>query len=209
MTVNIKPVPRTTLDDWPLDEVGLPVRAVRASRGLGLRTVGQLRGCPDEKLLKRWGFGRKTLADVHNFFVLCERIEQGAQTFRCLREVFELLLRDEQRDILYARFRLDAPASDAPWKRATLQALSLTRNITRERVRQIEKKALEALQSRPAQVCLDPFYAAIAARLEQHEYVVDATLLKELQSDPLQGGWQPAGVLALMAKVNPARLQLE
>ncbi|MCX6996101.1 MAG: hypothetical protein NTV49_03215, partial [Kiritimatiellaeota bacterium] len=66
---------------------------------------------------------------------------------------------------------------------------------------------MTALQSRPAQVCLEPFYDFITARLAQHEHVADAPLLQALQTDARLDGWQPAGVLALMAALNPTRLQ--
>ncbi|MCX6996100.1 MAG: hypothetical protein NTV49_03210 [Kiritimatiellaeota bacterium] len=121
MTVKTKPVARATLDDWPLAEAGLSFRATRAIRASGLRTVGQLRDCPDAKLLELWSFGRKTLVEVHAFFGFCERLEQGQQTFRSLREVFELFLPANQREILYARFQMEAAASHPPRRRATLQ----------------------------------------------------------------------------------------
>ena len=206
MAIKIKAVPRAAMDTWPLDESGLLVRATRAAHEAGLQTVGQLRGCSDEKLLSLWSFGRITLTEVHAFFRFCDRLEQGRQTFRDLREVLELFLQADQRDILFTRFQLIAAASATPWRRISLQAIGSIRKLTRERVRQIEAKALASLQSRAAQLCLEPFYVFITTWLDRHEKVADPVQFQNLRTEPLLGGLHPAGVLALLVELAPARL---
>jgi len=206
MVIKVKAVPRPTVDAWPLDESGLPIRATRAAGEAHLQTVGQLRACSDEKMLSLWSFGRITLGEVHAFFRFCERLEQGRQTFRDLRELLEFFLETDERDILFTRFQLTTGAPAAIWRRVALQTIGTARKLTRERVRQIEAKALRALQSRTAQWCLEPVYQFLNGWLDRHERVADPSQLQGLRSEGLLGGLQPAGVLALLAELAPSRL---
>lgn len=204
--MRVKSSTREEIDAWPLTETGLPIRVINAVRPAQVTTVGQLRLLGDSELIKLRSLGRTSLGHVHSFFKLCGQIEQGRLAFSSLGEVFSLLLDESQQSVLIARYGLDQKGLGVARHPMTLQQIADMRHITRERVRQIQERALAALHSRLALACLQPFYDRVSEALDQLGGVGGVADLDFLQSDPAFGGWSLGGTLHLLSNANPARL---
>lgn len=204
--MQVAAISREELDAWPLAEAGLPVRVVNAVREVPVQSVGQLRQLPDSELLKLRSLGRISLGHVHSFLRLCGQIEQGRQRFGTIQEVFALCLDDAERNVLAGRYGLDRDPEKPARRRMTLQQIADMEHITRERVRQIQDAGLRKLQSRIAQVCLQPFYDFACGQVEKRGGLASGAELLGLRSEPALGGLNPLGLLRLMSEVRPARL---
>ncbi|MBP7830278.1 MAG: hypothetical protein KA248_10210 [Kiritimatiellae bacterium] len=179
---------------------------MNAVRVVPVKTVGQLRELADSDLLKLRSLGRISLGHVHSFLRTCGQIEQGRQRFGTIQEVFALCLDDAERAVLAARYGLDRDPEKPSRRRTTLQQIADAKQITRERVRQVQDAGLRNLQSRLARACLQPFYDFLCAQLERKGGLAGVTDLMSLRSEPALGGMHPHGLLRLLSEVDPARL---
>ncbi|HRZ12901.1 MAG TPA: sigma factor-like helix-turn-helix DNA-binding protein [Kiritimatiellia bacterium] len=204
--MQVAAISREELDAWPIAEAGLPVRVVNAVREVPVSTVGQLRQLPDPDLLKLRSLGRISLGHIHAFFRICGQIEQGRQRFGTVQEVFALCLDDAERNVLAGRYGLDRDPEKPSRRRMTLQQIADAGHITRERVRQIQDAGLRKLQSRIAQVCLQPFYDYACGQVEKRGGLAGGAELLGLRSEPAMGGLNPLGLMRLLSEVRSARL---
>ena len=121
--LNVAPVGRETIDSWPVDGSGLPVRVVNSVRPAGVATVGQLRAQTDHDLLALHSLGRISLNHVRSFFKLCAQIEQGKQSFNSIRELLPLFLDGPEMRVITARYGLDLKELNGATNCATLQEI--------------------------------------------------------------------------------------
>lgn len=204
--MQVRAINREEIDAWPIEEAGLPVRVVNAVRTVPVRSVGELRQLPDSHLLKLRSLGRISLGHVHSFFRTCGQIEQGRQRFGTIQEIFALCLDDAERAVLTARYGLDHDPEKPLRRRTTLQHIADAKQITRERVRQVQDAGLRNLQSRLARACLQPFYDFLCAQLDRKSGLAGGADILPLRSEPALGGLNPQGLLRLLSEVEPERL---
>lgn len=200
--LQVAPVGREIIDAWPVAESGLPVRVVNSVAAAGIVMVGQLRGQNDRRLLGLRSLGRISLGHVHSFYRICGQIEQGRQRFQNIQEVFSLFLDRPEMHVLQARYGFARSELSASRNAATLQEIGNAEQKTRERIRQVQDAALRRLQSRLAQLCLQPFLDFFAAFLDARGGVVACPDLEPLARDPLLGGHNICGVLLLLADLR-------
>jgi DNA-directed RNA polymerase alpha subunit len=134
-------------DNNPLEYLRLSVRATSGAKTLGITTIRDLAAVQDHEFLKLRNMGRKSIREVHlkmlQYFVCSEFDGDEGQplpdTPKTLLDEMIGDLPQIQRDVLTRRFGL--------WNRKpeTLQDIGDTRGCTRERIRQIESKALATL----------------------------------------------------------------
>lgn len=204
--LNVAPVGRETIDAWPVDGSGLPVRVVNSVRTAGVTTVGQLRTLTDHDLLGLHSLGRISLSHVRSFFRLCAQIEQGKQSFNSIRELLPLFLDGPEMRVITARYGLDLKELNGATNCATLQEIGDAEHITRERVRQVQETAVQKLQSRSASVCLEPFYTFFTGLLESRGASATCSDLATLNGEPVAGGYHISGILMLLSSLRPGRI---
>lgn len=199
------PVGRETIDAWPVDASGLPVRVVNSVLTAGVTTVGQLRAQSDQDLLGLRSLGRISLGHIRSFFKLCGQIEQGKQSFDNIRELLPLFLDGPEMKVVTARYGLEIEELALAKNCATLQEIGDAEHKTRERVRQIQETAMQKLRSRLATVCLEPFYILFAALLEARGTSVTCADVATLKNEAPAGGYNLCGVLMLLSDLHPER----
>lgn len=204
--LHVAPVGRETIDAWPVDGSGLPVRVVNSVQTAGVTTVGQLRAQSDQNLLSLRSLGRISLTHIRSFFKLCAQIEQGRQSFNSIRELIPLFLDGPELKVMAARYGLDAQDLSAPRNCATLQEIGDAEHKTRERVRQIQETSMQKLRSRVARVCLEPFYVFFADLLNERGSSATCADLSALKNEPAAGGYNLCGVLLLLSDLQPERI---
>ncbi len=204
--LNVAPVGRETIDSWPVDGSGLPVRVVNSVRPAGVATVGQLRAQTDHDLLALHSLGRISLNHVRSFFKLCAQIEQGKQSFNSIRELLPLFLDGPEMRVITARYGLDLKELNGVRNCATLQEIGDAEHKTRERVRQIQETAIQKLQSRIAAVCLEPFYIFFTGLLKARGASATCSDLAALNGEPVAGGYSISGILMLLSGLRPGRI---
>ncbi len=134
-------------DKNPVEYLRLSVRATAGVGALGITTVGVLAAVQDHEFLRIRNMGRKSIREIHTkllkYFVLRESDRDEGQllpdTPKALVEEMIEELPQIQRDVLMRRLGL--------WNRKPeiLQDIGDSRGCTRERIRQIESKALGTL----------------------------------------------------------------
>jgi hypothetical protein len=206
--LHVTPVGRETIDAWPVDGSGLPVRVVNSVLTAGVTTVGQLRAQSDQNLLALRSLGRISLGHIRSFFKLCGQIEQGKQSFNSIRELLPLFLDSPEMKVVTARYGLEIEELTAARNCATLQEIGDAEHKTRERVRQIQETAMQKLRSRLAKICLEPFYVFFASLLEARGTSVPCVDVAALKSESPAGGYSICGVLMLLSDLHPERITL-
>jgi hypothetical protein len=204
--LHVAPVGRETIDAWPVDGSGLPVRVVNSVLTAGVTTVGQLRAQSDQDLLSLRSLGRISLGHVRSFFKLCGQIEQGKQSFNSIRELLPLFLDGPEARVVLARYGLEVEELSVPRNCATLQEIGDAEHKTRERVRQIQETAMQKLRSRLAKVCLEPFCLFFADLLEARGTSVTCADVAVLKNEAVAGGYNLCGVLMLLSDLQPERI---
>ncbi len=204
--LKVEPISRETIDSWPVDESGLPVRVVNSVRPAGVATIGQLRAQTDHDLLAMHSLGHISLNHVRSFFKLCAQIEQGKQSFNSIRELLPLFLDGPEMRVVTARYGLDLKELNGARNCATLQEIGDVEHKTRERVRQIQETAVQKLQSRIAKVCLEPFYLFFTGLLESRGASATCSDLAAWNGEPVGGGYNLSGILMLLSSLQPGRI---
>ena len=140
--------------DTPLDALGLRAPLKNRLENEGIRTIGQLTALSEIELLSIRGMGLKKLTEINEALNHWENISEEQRHFEAL-EVFgdsekvndvcqDPILLEEWVDSLSGnRKRVIGERLDGK----TLQDIACSLDLTRERVRQIEKSALDARPS--------------------------------------------------------------
>ena len=140
----------------PVAGLGLPARGNQACKSLGVVSLGELLLTHADKFadLQNCGMStiesaRSTIKEVLLNEILAITVDTSSY-FHFLESVFRPVLPDTRmRDIVFARIGVDGV-------KLTLEEVADCHGITRERVRQIEKKAREKLFSLDSQLRLAP-----------------------------------------------------
>jgi hypothetical protein len=204
--LHVTPVGRETIDAWPVDGSGLPVRVVNSVLTAGVTTVGQLRAQSDQALLALRSLGRISLGHIRSFFKLCGQIEQGRQSFNSIRELLPLFLDGPEMKVITARYGLELEELASAGSGATLQEIGDAEHKTRERVRQIQETAIQKLRSRLATVCLEPFHGFFAGLLEARGSSATCADISALKNEAPAGGYNLCGILMLLGELHPKRI---
>lgn len=204
--LHVAPVGRETIDAWPVDGSGFPVRVVNSVLTAGVTTVGQLRAKSDQDLLVLRSLGRISLGHIRSFFKLCGQIEQGKQSFNNIRELLPIFLDGPEMKVVTARYGLEIEELTVANNCATLQKIGDAEHKTRERVRQIQKTATQKLRSRLATICLEPFYVFFTGLLEARGTSVTCADVATLNNESPAGGYNICGILMLLSDLQPSRI---
>lgn len=204
--MHVTSIRREFIDAWPVEESGLPVRVVHSVLTAGLTTVGQLRAQSDQDLLALRSLGQISVGRIRSFFKLCGQIEQGNLSLKNIRELLPLFLDTTEIKVITARYGLELIAPKASRSCATLQKIGDGEHTTRERVRQVQKAAMQKLRSRLATVCLEPFCLFFANLLEVRGTSATCADIGTLRNELPAGGYNLCGVLMLLSDLHPERI---
>jgi len=182
-------------DSWPIATAGLPNRFARLLQAAGIRTVGELRAHAGDRVPKLGPAGTDAARDF------LARIDTG----KCASDLPALLgesLAPVERDIVEQRFGLADPLFRPQMKWRTLHAIGQERNLTRERTRQLLRRALSKLRTHLAQAIARPILAAACERIAAAGNVVSSAELATWRGEPWLGAYQPWGGLLLLAQIT-------
>lgn len=198
-------ISRDAIDNWPISSAGLPTRVVNGTRREGMTAVGELRGKPVEELVSVQSIGRISVRHIQHFFAITDKIERGELVFLSIQEVFDLFLDREEMGVLGRRYGLMRQDRKASRNFMTLQEIGNELDLTRERIRQVEKTARQQLLSRLALHCLQPFYLYVTAFIRSRAYVVTGTDVHDLSGQSWLAGYNPSSILLLLHDLAPAQ----
>lgn len=204
--LQVPPIKREVIDQWPVAESGLPVRVVNSVTPEGVAKIGELRTWSDQQLLSLRSLGRISLGHVRAFFKLCGQIEQGKQSFQNIQEVLAIFLDGPELKVLSSRYGFDRRDLVAGRNKATLQEIGNAEHRTRERIRQVQETAKKRLQSRLASACLQPFVEYFCRYVAERGGAVACADLAPIQNDTTLAGHNVCGVLLLLSDLVPARI---
>jgi hypothetical protein len=201
----VKPIQPTKLsqpqiDQWPVVAAGFNARVVHCLDRARISTVGELRSWSDRRLLALHSFGVGSMQNVRWFFRWTSRLEKGQSAVADLRHWLREFLDDREISVLERRYGLNDPLFRPPVRRMTLQEIAhQLGGVTRERARQVEEAGLTKLSSHLARAVAAPLETYLVERIKEHGGAVSSKDLGDWQRDPVLGGYQPWGALALVS----------
>jgi len=157
---------RDHIDSWRVAESGLSERVLNCAEREGVKTIGELRRVGRDELLNWRHFGVGSLKEVEAFFDYCGDLESGRSKFTDIPDVLAAFLSSDELLVLVKRYGLERRESEVSRNYYTLQEIANRRNLTRERVRQIESIALARLATRLLVAQLAPFRDQVFAAIE-------------------------------------------
>ena len=194
------------LDTWPVQESGLGYRARRILTEHGIRTVGDVRlRLADPDFASLSGLGPSTSAEIQLYVGTCAAIVSGTLEFADLPALLRRFLNELQIEVLLRRYGLFRPDTASSRNFITLQDIGNEFDLTRERVRQIEKRAMEKLRGQLQQHCLAPLYEDILNALKQQGNILRCDQTAVLDNRPWLGGTKASSVLLLLHDVAPTQ----
>jgi len=189
---------REQIDQWPVTEAGLARRVVRALQAAGITTVGELRVRAGSHIPR---CGKSAARNIAWFFERADRNISGTSRPADLRAWLAEFLKPAEQFVVEQRYGLDDPLFRPQMKRRTLREIAEARGgQTRERVRQVLRRALDKLRSRLAQATAEPLLAACRERIAAG--VVTSAELGAWRGAAWLGGCQPWGALLLLAETG-------
>ncbi len=197
-------LPRSEWMAWPINEAGLPIRAVHCAERLGIRTLGAWfeRSMNDDAMIR--GLGSVTRADLRDFFQLIEQLEQGRQYFLTLDAVLDRFIEKAEKRVLLRRYGWLRTDDDLSRKFMSLQEIGNETLVTRERTRQVLEQALHRLRQRMALHCLTPFYRYVARFIDSRDRLADMDQLRDLDGQAWLSGYHAASVCLLLSDLTGA-----
>lgn len=196
-------VGRESIDQWPIDETGLPIRVLRCARENNLRHLGDLR----KRLATLPGLGTASKKQTAIFLHQCDQLAQGQLIFSDIHELLATFLDERALRIIEARYSLTGNELSATGHSDSLQQVANRENLTRERVRQLQDKALALLSTRLIQASLESAYCWAEALLKKNDHVIECADLTPYWQHKALGPYNPCRVLMLLADLNPQRIQ--
>ncbi|OFX00506.1 MAG: hypothetical protein A3E78_09700 [Alphaproteobacteria bacterium RIFCSPHIGHO2_12_FULL_63_12] len=131
-----------------LNDLSMPVRALNAFTHVGIKTIADLAATTSSDLMRIPNFGRKSLKEVAGALVAAVEAGPSNATSMMARAGANTLLAE----VRSALATLDDRAADVLMRRMglgctpeTLQTIADAYNLTRERIRQIEVRAVQRL----------------------------------------------------------------
>lgn len=200
--IRVQALERARIDEWPLDQAGLPVRLRPGCRRKGYRRIGDIRGLGDREFLALRGVGLHTVRAWREYLEAADRLERGEMEYRNLPEVFGRFVPSPGLDVLvrcYGLLRRDAKISRRFY---TLQEIGDEKGVTRERIRQMEEVAMERLRSCLVQACLDPVYVQFGDFLRARSRVALPEDVSEMDASGVCGEYSPPSVMLLLGDLR-------
>jgi len=183
---------REQIDRWPVADAGLARRVVRALEAAGIATIGELRVRAGARIPR---YGTSAARNIAWFF------EHTGQDTTDVRSWFAEFLNPAEQFVIVQRYGLDDPLFRPTMKRMTLAAIGEARGgLTRERVRQVLRRALEKLRSRLARAMAEPVLAACRQQMKNGK--VMSLDLRAWRGVAWLGGCEPWGALLLLAETG-------
>ena len=195
---SVEPLDITIVDSWSVARSGLPTRAANALAAAGILTIGELRAMRTETLRRVPGLGARTLGKTADFLKLCGRIADDNGFEACLDDVFDCFLDGRETQTLKRRYGLAKPTLVPLPKGETLQAIAADWRITRERVRQMEERALERLSSLCGQALLSGLCRLFADGIAAHGGAIEPNTVAEIVDRAATDNYPSAAVLRLL-----------
>lgn len=193
-----------SLDAWPVSESGLGRRATRVLTEHHIKTIGEVRDrLSDPSFATTPGLGSKTLEAIQCYVETCGEVVSGSLRFADLPSLLRRFLYESHIEILlrrYGLFRLDTASSR---NFITLQDIGNELDLTRERVRQIEKQAFSKLRGRLQQHCLQPLYDDVCNALTQQGGILRCDNTAHLDTRAWLGGYKASSSLLLLHDISP------
>lgn len=199
----VPPLSPTELDQWPLATAGLPHRATRVLTEHNLQTVGEIRVLSTDGLRSVTGLGKATRKAIDDYLLLCQKVIDGTLQFESLPALLKQFLLPAEIDILLRRYGLLRPDTASSRSFMRLQEIANEFGLTRERVRQIERTALQEMRGRLQQQCLSPLYREICTILSEQEGILRCDATERLDTLSWMGGYKASSVLLLLHDINP------
>ena len=191
---------RQQIDQWPAVAAGFNARVVHCLDRAKIGTVGELRSWNDGRLLALRSFGVGSLQNARWFFKWTSRLEKGLSTVADLRQWLREFLDNREVSVLERRYGLNDPLFRPSVRRMTLQEIARQLGgVTRERARQVEETGLAKLRSHLARAVVAPLETYLVERIKEYGGAVSSKDLGDWQRDPVLGGYQPWGALALLS----------
>ncbi|OGV71706.1 MAG: hypothetical protein A2269_00380 [Lentisphaerae bacterium RIFOXYA12_FULL_60_10] len=198
--INLMYPSRSEIDAWPVTETGFPPRVVHACGANHIHTIGELRNRLANALP---GLGARSRMVMVRFIEWTDRIAAGDPPFTGLMDVLGAFLTESQIEILIQRFGLRENFPLPPDRRRTLQSIGTTRQVSRERVRQVEFQALATLRSRLPQACLSSIHQAFMDFISQQGGALTGQEVAAFPNGAMLDGCSPMGVLNLLCVCHP------
>lgn len=162
----MKAITREQIDSWKIVDSGLSERVVNCTEREGVATVGELRKIEDSELLSWRNLGVGSVDEIKRFFEYCDSLEQGREKFDTIYETLKHFLSESEFFVISNRYGIDRREPGASRNYYTLQHIANQRDLTRERVRQVQDQALQKLSTHLVMSFLRPFCDKIEARIE-------------------------------------------
>ncbi|HUJ10455.1 MAG TPA: sigma factor-like helix-turn-helix DNA-binding protein [Verrucomicrobiae bacterium] len=138
--------------------------------------------------------------NVRWFFRWAERLESGNSDLPDFRAWLREFLDPQQLFVIEQRYGLTDPLFRPHMRRCTLREIGERRQVTRERMRQVEETALLALRSHLARAVAVHQEIYWVERIAACGGVIPFTDLSTWMEDARLGGYQPWGVLLLLSE---------
>jgi len=106
------------------------------------------------------------LSEIETYFEYCDQLGRGKDCFDSVYDLLKHFLNESELMVISKRYGIERREPGASRNYFTLQAIANGRDLTRERVRQIQDQALEKLSSHLVSAFLAPFCEKIGARIE-------------------------------------------
>jgi hypothetical protein len=174
---------RSEIDSWTIENSGLPKRVVNAASEQNIKTVGELRQITENELLQWRGVGEGTLADIRSFLSTCRKLEKGRTQFKDLRGLINKFFSKNEIDVLTDRYGLNRKDCSVSRNYYTLQYIANKKDLTRERVRQIQGDSLKNLSSHIVAASLIPFHQQIIDLINSTGKIMSCSTLHEAKLD--------------------------
>ncbi len=205
--MKVKAIPFEAAEKWKVDDAGLPPRVVNCARKKGVKTFGALNKLSHEELLSIRALGRSSLAAIREFVKQVRRLSKGELEFGDVADVLKKFLGPFELEVLTDRYGLKREEPEAGRNYYKLQQIANRHNLTRERVRQVEEKALDTLRSRMVSACLQPFAEFVEREIKERGGIVAFSDLSDLNPSELTRELNPGPLAFLFCDLFPERFR--
>jgi DNA-directed RNA polymerase delta subunit len=152
----------------PIDELDISARALNGLKKAGLKTIGDILNFGLQNFMENRNIGRKTIEEIKNAIL----VFQKGKT----HNINEITFIDTINGILTSLSPRDLPVIKSRYgyedgKRETLEQIGIRLGITRERVRQIQVKAINQIK-RKEKKSLQRLIEAIEGLLLKHKGII-------------------------------------
>ncbi len=196
-------IERDFADGWGIESSGLSARVVNCCKREACKTVGDLRRMSEFALMNWRSLGVNSIEEIRRFFKLCDSLEKGDGYFTTLEGLLDFFLNEAEYGVLMARYGLKLKKAAPSRHSFTLQQLADERDLTRERVRQVQDLALNKLSCKLAACFLRPFNSQVLGIIEDHAGIISCETAAEIDCACFDG-LNSCSALLLMSDIAGA-----